>query len=562
VKSVNGKRFWLYAVLLLALAVAFVLGARSLFQFVSERNRERALEDVSGSIANHAWQKAHRELEFYRARYPDDVELMAEQARFLTILSSRQAPEAWERVLQQRPENLEYRRAWILALLQSGRIDDARRILDAWDLDAQSGAPYLAAKLAVAFAEGNNAAALNAAKTLRELEPEARGHQLNLAKLDLMVNPQSKDARRQLWELTAHEETRFEALKALVSNVLQTQDHPYADRLLEELESDGMAPRNDPEKIEERFLELEFRQRLNRPVSELQLKALWEPLSNHLGRLYRLVGLMNASGRADLVVEWLGSGPDPAYWEYPLGFALAESGLAAGQEAWVTRGLKDSNWGSQEALRKLALARAAPLPRIQTILLESALSLCDGDENRIHGLLEISRIWGWDTGTQFFLRAIGPESTRAVPALRAWMRDLEQNGRTRGLLMATELQLDWRPEDPIGLNNAAYIKALLNEDLASALQQVQKARRLRPDIPGIRTTEGMVLARTGRTDEAQTILDGLPESQKNRGSGLLLQALILEGGGGPAGPGFAPRLRQAQFAWPEERSIQEKFLNN
>lgn len=553
------RKWWIIAgASFLVLALAFV-SILWIIDGIARHSRAQALDHVSSLISSGRWERAWREIEFHRSRNPDDVAWMAERARLLTVLSAPGAPEAWETVVQLDSSNLEYRSAWTLSLVQARRFQEAETVLAEWKKDAQSGHAFLNASLALAFAQGRDADAWNAARALLELDPHSKPYQLNLAKLQLLLTPKEADeARRTLWNLAASAGLRSEALRTLAADAIRRGDAGGPEAVLRAL---GFAPGvlpDDSAPLSDRILALEVRKQADIPTPVESLEGIWAESVAHHRDLYRLVSMMTVMGYGGTVITWLNEQTPKLEWAYPLGFALAEAAFTARREDLVARELKDLDWGYFEPVRAFTLARAVRQPNVRKIMLDRALAGCDDSTTRLMQLFQISRTWAWEAGNLHLLRALLLEQGESRQLLLDWMRDLEAMGRTRTLLAATELHLEMMPGDALGLNNRAYFKALLNEDLNAALADVRKARRAMPEVPAIQATEAFVLARLGRYAEAETLLQGLAPASGP--SHLLVAALIQLGRGDDFASSLSASLESVSYRLPEEREIRERIL--
>lgn len=533
---------------LLGLALLAVWGVQEFMAF----SRQQELDKVARLIESGRFEEAHRRLSWHLERRPEDAELLTQRAQLLALAVPAAAPEAWQHAYEADPENAELAVALGLSLLRNGDLATARQLLQSLPEDTAPAVRHRMG-LSVSFAEGNNAEAFHHANALRELDPASPVHRLNLARISLLsVEAERREAARTtLWELSARPAYRDDCLLALAQDALRHSSEKYLNRVLAAL-------RQEETTSERLLLALQVESRAGRLLAPAALDRAWQVAAAHPfpGPWLELITWLNAEGMAAEVINRLPEEPPLYFWRYPFGLAVAESALATNQPERVRAAILEADWGPQDPLRALLLARLYPEENARQLWLQRTAIDPRIDPMGARSLRAVATRWGWLRGQLHLAEsqlARGPIPPAELAPLFA---TLEENGRTRDLLELTELQLRHLPENAILLNNAAYFAALLGKHLEQARTRIEKALDQRPEFPSFHATAALIAFKQADTQRMEENLEAQPDAPEMS----LARALWYQSKGENLPESLRKALKQREFHLPEERSLRDNIL--
>lgn len=415
---------------------------------------------------------------------PDHPEALIVLARATALTGEPDAASSWQCAIDTNPHKPELRVGQVLALLQVGSIIEAGEALTKWPQDERNTAAWHRAAVAVSFASGDDEAATIHAEAAARLEPDSMPNQINLAKARLLAATDTATVASAVATLFAIAERpghRFEALHALARHAIRSSDR-------ELLESVREHSANDSGDAALRFLALEIAGRLDEPISRDELAQVWQSMARSPVQLAALIGWMVETGRAQTALDLWTSDPGASGWTFPVGFALAEAAISAGEHAVALENLKRIDWGQQDALRLLCLARITVGEPLSGNLLARAVDQTGGNAPGLRTLRQTAETWGWTLAERDILMALTKRDHASILEIRRLMQLIEAAGDIEALTQTSMLIARQHPDVAVFQNNAAYLMAQQDEDLELALSLARRAVDLDPANPEFRKT--------------------------------------------------------------------------
>ena len=115
-----------------------------------------------------------------------------------------------------------------------------------------------------------------------------------------------------------------------------------------------------------------------------------------------------------------------------------------------------------------------------------------------------------NTAIETFRRASQVAPTDTKPLLQLGLL-MDGTGRRDQAKPIYEQVLKLQPDQPIALNNLAFIKAEEGVDLDEALTMAQRARQKMPDAPNIQDTLGWIYIKKNLSDDAVRVFKDLTD---------------------------------------------------
>jgi len=536
---------WPAALLLLLGLLAF--GAISLGKY----RLHQQINQLGRALTERKLSQAAFLLNTLQSRHPDHPEVLAERARFESLTGQSVAVPSWIDVMNRVPTQAEYRVAAVLTCIQFNQFPKAEKIIQEWPQTLRQGTAFSRAALALAFARKDWETAQKHADILTKLDPTSASARLNQAIIALQ-GPHSEPARLTLQQMARdpNPSTQSSALRPLLQDALQRKDQKALSLLAEPLISSNNTP------FESLMPSLEALQKGGIPPENSTLQQIWREKLSQPGQMSQLVGWMVTSGRGKEAWEFYTQTPPSQPWVFPLGLALTEAAVVAGQRetAWV--GLSKTNWPGLEDLRALCLARLSwPNPSANTHL-ERAVSSATNRRQGLESLLAVVEQWRWEPGLIRILQARIQTPNPTPREFTALYALLEKQGNTEAMRLATIRQLELFPNAPVALNNAAYFSLLRGAQITQASAWAGQAVTQRPDAPAFAATLAFAQITLKDWEAARLTLDRFPDSpvlDLTRGAWWVTQNK-------PAPLTLRRAVEKYPTYYPEEVSLKEKIL--
>ena len=466
-------------------------------------------------------------------------------------------PEAlsWrEQVVALEPGNAANRIALASTARRFGRLELARKNLDAIAAADQANIKYHQIAGALAIAEKKLAMAETEFAAALQLDPNNPQLALNVATVRLTSADSAtrEKSRIDLAQLADQSTLRLEALRALASDALANKS-AIAAKWAAALRVEKGATFSDV------LLYLEATR--NTDAAETAMRDAEGLASQSAGTAALLITWMNRHALAQPALQWAFTLPKEILSAPPMPLAVAESYSFLqdwnGLQAWVD----GKNWGEDEFLRLAvvshALHRLTPGDRAsmesQTAW-AAALKLTKNRPQRLAAIAQLAEGWGYseEASEAWWLIANGNEN--AKEALSALQRLYKARQNSHGLLRVAKRALELNPSDLVAANNCASLGLLLNGDSASR----RLATKLHAENPAnavFSSTYAFALFTEGRTREALTQMETLKEAQlRHPVIAAYYFVMLVENGKMEQAHAFLSAANKAQLL-PEEQQL-------
>jgi tetratricopeptide (TPR) repeat protein len=160
-----------------------------------------------------------------------------------------------------------------------------------------------------------------------------------------------------------------------------------------------------------------------------------------------------------------------------------------------------SNW-----LRRVDLLRELKRPEIADKIETWLAQTAPADPSQLAALTSYYRREHRLEDAERLLRRAGELNPRRTQPALMLAQLLKQQGRGEEAEAQVRRALSTQPDNPMILNNLAYLEAERSVKLEEALDLVERALKIRPEDAALLDTKGWVLFRIGRLDEAERCL--------------------------------------------------------
>ncbi|MGF1677579.1 MAG: hypothetical protein ACFCUX_00115 [Candidatus Methylacidiphilales bacterium] len=547
------KKF-LHTVLLLlfiaALTGVSLMGYRH-FQF------HRALDAYEAAMRSAQSEQARQSLVLLKKFGPDKKETLQAEARWSATLYPWHALSIWSTYLLSFPEDQEARVARTLVLLRLRLVKQARQEVDAWPSASRDQSAFLRSSLAVNFAENRLDHAREFAQRLSTLEPLNDLHTLNLAKINLLdgtaIREVQIDGQKKLESFLSHPTHRAHALQALLQWHLATKQYSSIEALANQMDRLGDLT------LDESLIMLDARVQAGGQPSLDRVRFLWKQSAAHPSDRALLAGWMVRHQYASHLVDWARAELKPEDWVYPLGLPLAEAHLEVSDPLPALSFLRKSNWHQMDYLRLFILARLMTGSSQEEPFLRESIQVAARQPGGWEHLEYVASSWRWRFGQMYILRyGAGTLPLDSVSMSRV-MTGLQQLGDAEGLWIGSVRYSDAHPDDPIALNNRAYLSMILDKDSRVSLDMARRAHQKLPTSRSIQTTRLMAEALHGDLLIAQSLLAELQSSQDP--VLMLARVIVAHRLTDPLDPQLLRDLQSAHFDLDQENTLKSKWLN-
>jgi hypothetical protein len=432
-------------------------------------------------------------------------------ATLCSRLGLRNADEFWSQLLARDDIEAEDRRAYVLAMLQSGRPDRAHEQAS-WLQNADRDHPDTLLVLSdYSAATGDIPRSLLLLRDYLRVRPDSPRIQLQMARLLLLQNTETSlaEGRALLWKLARSPDraVSLTALRLLIPlSTTSTQDYEDARKLLESHPDRTLGDTlllwsakisREPAR-EQEWTESIRQTHQNSPSSDKVIVGRWLNQRLEHAQTTKLIPESEALTRQDLFLVWSDAMAVSGRWK-ELGATLAhrhvplERPVALMFQARAARETGDRT--TAEALWSRAISEAGERREVLWFMGRYAEKL------------------GENSLALAVYRRLARLSGEEAPATRAMIRLLQQSGQTRDLRNLLAETSARTPHDPAPRNDLAYLNLLLGENIESSLQTAHELVRSQPTFLSYRVTLALGLLKTNRPDEALSLLQVLPHER-------------------------------------------------
>jgi predicted Zn-dependent protease len=360
------------------------------------------------------------------------------------------------------------------------------------------------------------------------LQPGNPAYQINLYSIRLQSGDRSvaADAQRRLEKLAGDEHDGILALRALLSEALNSSDLERARSYAAKIEARPNAEFNDS------LLALEAQSRggqANEALDKLKERAVKEP-RNAVSLVYWLIG----RSRADDAAKWLEERFRLASAPVSLQMAHADALMALGKWSELESKLGDERWSETEYLRLAAIARSLRERQEAGFAKAWSQAVASSRQDQLSGfrlgVLVLS--WGWKgESTDLLWRVVETAPQWRSQALWILWQISRADRNAPGLLRVASNQHKDEPKDIRYKNNYSFYLLLLNIDIQRAVELAQECWRQAPLQPNVAATYAFALYRVSKYQEGVQVLDKLPAKDLDEPNIALYYALVLSAAG-------------------------------
>ena len=361
---------------------------------------------------------------------------------------------------------------------------------------------------------------------LTHLQPDDLKAQLDLAEIELAVDPQRKNdaLRARVLALAAHPEIRVRALTLLLQDNVARKATAGMEELVRQLQlTPGLG-------VAGRLLVIQALYLLGDPTASPQLAQLQVEVADKPQDAARVLEFLIRNGQPEQAQPWAATLPAATRKDEDVQHMVAEALLKLrdmpGLEVW----LKAGTWPRHEYLRQALLARVY---RSQGRSAEFAsaweLALIDAGADLRKATALLARVdeWRWvkerhDVVWKLF--ALTPTNDSVQQILINWER---HQGNTANLNRLFKRVVEVEPRDAVAINNLAYTDLLLDSNLEHATLTARKLNYFAPKNPYYATTYALALYKQGHPADALALLNGLTAVERTEPMRMLVRALCL-----------------------------------
>jgi predicted Zn-dependent protease len=486
---------------------------------------------------------------------PKNVAASRVMAETASLAGKREALSWCEQVVALEPGLAANKIALANAALRFGRLDLARKTLDAVDPADRANVKYHQLAGALAISEKKLALAENEFAAALQLEPDNQQLALNLASVRLTSTdlPTREKARTELARLVERNALRLEALRALTTDALANKSSGAAEKWAAQLRLEKGATFSDL------LLYLEATQKTD--TASMALHDAEANATRSPAIAAALITWMNRHGQAQPALEWALALPKEIVHAPPVPLAVAEAYSFLqdwnGLHAWVD----EKNWGDEEFLRFAVLSHSlhhlTPGDRASMESQTAWNAALKATKNRADRLAAIAQLAeGWDYSEEaadaWWVIANGNEN--AKEALTALQRLYKSKQNSHGLLRVAKRALELNPADLVAANNCASLGLLLTGD-STARRLATKLHAENPANAAFSSTYAFALFTEGKTSEALKQMEALKEAQLRHPSiAAYYFVMLVENGKMERAHLFLAAANKAQLL-PEEQQL-------
>jgi hypothetical protein len=470
---------------------------------------------------------------------------------------------AWRaQIARLEPNNLDSQLNLASAALRFGRLDTARKALDAVPPAQRDRAPYHVVAGWLARAQGNDAdLEMHFAAAVAQ-EPANDLYQFNLAVLRVRsATPEKRDeARKVLERLKGVPGYRAGSLRALLGDAIQMNDLPHADSLAQDLQMSQQVTFSDY------LLCLEFYRKLD----EKKFSALLEKVKPVAARnpldLALLMDWLNKNGLGSEVLKWMEKLPSEITTNPPPAIAIADAFAEAKNWSRLKRWTRSGAWGDSEYLRLAYQAYSSKQSRQTSSdaeffsLWRSAERTAAEQPDREINLARLASKWNLPADAEQLWLRVAKEAPMRREALDALFRIYRANNDLQNLYKIAQRLHENSPNEVGIAANCARLALLVDQNPAEGHRLAKETYDRAPNDVNVAMTYAYSLYMLGRTAEGVAIMNKLPPQGVHDPHAAVYAALLLldENNAGAAQEYIS--AAQAGSIFPEEKKLLDEAM--
>src|SRR2546423_4993507 len=470
---------------------------------------------------------------------------------------------AWRaQIARLEPNNLDSQLNLASAALRFGRLDTARKALDAVSPTQRDRAAYHVVAGWLARAQGNDAdVEMHFAAAVAQ-EPAHDLYQFNLAVLRIRSATAEKrdEARKVLDRLKGVPGYRAGSLRALLSDAIQMNDLSRADSLAQDLQMSQQVTFSDY------LLCLEFYRKLD----EKKFSALLEKVKPVAARnpldLALLMDWLNKNGLGSEVLKWMEKLPAETTSNPPPAIAIADAFAEAKNWSRLKRWTRSGAWGESEYLRLAYQAYSSKQSRQTSSdaefssLWRSAERAAAEQPERENNLARLASKWNLPTEAEQLWLRVAKDAPMRREALDALFRIYRANNDLPNLYKIAQRLHENSPNEPGIAANCARLALLVDQNPAEGHRLAKETYDRAPDDVNVAMTYAYSLYMLGRTAEGIAIVNKLPpDGLHDPHAAVYAALLLLDENNAPAAQEYI-FAAQAGPIFPEEKRLLEEAI--
>ena len=470
---------------------------------------------------------------------------------------------AWRsQIARLEPANLDSQLNLASAALRFGRLDTARKALEAVPPTQRDRAAYHVVAGWLARAQGNDAdVEMHFAAAVAQ-EPTNDLYQFNLSVLRIRSSAPEKhdEARKVLERLKGLPAYRAGSLRALLGDAIQMNDLPRADSLAQELQMSQQVTFSDY------LLCLEFYRKLD----EKKFYALLEKVKPVAARnpldLALLMDWLNKNGLGGEVLKWMEKLPSETATNPPPAIAIADAFAEAKNWSRLKRWTRSGAWGDSEYLRLAYQAYSSKQSRQTSSeaefssLWRSAERAAAEQTDREINLARLASKWSLSAEAEQLWLRVAKDAPMRREALEALFRIYRANNDLPNLYKIAQRLHENSPNEPGIAANCARLALLVDQNPAEGHRLAKETYDRAPNDVNVAMTYAYSLYMLGRTAEGIAIMNKLPPEDVHESHAAVYAAvLLLDENQAPAAQEYI-FAAQAGPLFPEEKKLLDEAI--
>lgn len=486
--------------------------------------------------------------------------------RILAEASEKQnRPEtvAWRaQIARLEPDKVDSHLNLASAALRFGRLDTARKALEAVPPAHRDRADYHVVAGWLARAQGNEADVEAHFAAAVAQEPGNDLYQFNLAVLRIRsTKPEKHDeARKELERLKSVPGYRAGSLRALLGDAIQMNDLPGADSLAQDLQMSQQVTFSDY------LLCLEFYRKLDEKKFSALLEKVKPVAARNPSDLALLMDWLNKNGLGNEVLKWMEKLPSEITTNPPPAIAIADAFAEAKNWSRLKRWTRSGAWGDSEYLRLAYQAYSSKQSRQASsdaefsALWKSAERDAAEQTDREINLARLASKWNLPAEAEQLWLRVAKDAPMRREALDGLFKIYRANNDLPNLYRIAQRLHENSPNEPGLAANCARLALLVDQNPADGHRLAKETYDRAPNDVNAAMTYAYSLYMLGRTAEGIAVMKKLPPEGVHDPHAAVYAALLLLDENNTAAAQEYVVAAQAGPIFPEEKKLLDEAL--
>jgi hypothetical protein len=540
--------------------VLFTYGSKAYNGWLEDRLLRRAEGMLAAKDFNGARQSAREVLELHRNSLRA-YQILADA----TEKQNLEETVSWRaQIARLQPDNIDSQLNLASAALRFSQIDLARTTLERVPRAARDQAVYHVIAGWLARAEGNIAEQERQFAAASQQEPNNDLYRYNLAALQIHSADPAKAAaaRASLEQLSQSASFRTGALRALLTDAVDRNDLPGADKLAQDLQMSPQVAFSDY------LLCLNFYRKLD----EKKFNALLEKVKPVAARdpvnLATLMGWMNENGLAAEVLKWMDKLPSEATDKPPASIAVAEAFADLKNWSRLRRWTRADSWENMEYLRLAYQAFAAKQSRQSASaadaefdsLWRAARDSAYNQPDREVRLARLATKWNLQIESEELWSHLATDPGTRREALEALVHLYRSNNNLSKLYGALQRLHEISPNEVAITTSLARLGLNIDHNTRQAQELAREAYEQAPNDVSCAVTYAFSLYGIGRTTEGLQVLKKTPPgSLRDPHAATYVAVLLLDDNQAEAAKEYIQIAKRGPVYIEEKRLLEDEL---